>query len=87
MSPATAVVWSLVRGETRGHLAVPGAAGITIPPDVIDWAISHGLDDTDPDVWVGVTPEDEAGEVVGEIAYRSGTVDGESMSLLRAHLS
>lgn len=84
---AQPVVWSVVRGESPTSRAVePGPAGVTIPRDVIDWAESHGLADTDPDVYLLVTPEDEAGEVPGEIAYRKGTLPAKDVAAIRQAL-
>lgn len=70
LAPTEHLVWSVVRGESPDANAVePGVAGIDIPDAVLAWAEGHGLDESDPDVYLLVTPEDEAGEVQGEIAY------------------
>lgn len=81
---ARPVYWSVVRGEARPGRAAraaivaavePGPAGVDVPADVLGWAAGHGLDaDTEPDVYLLVATEDEAGEITGEIAYRKGTV-------------
>lgn len=62
--------WSVVRGESPQARAIePGPAGIDIPPEILEWAEEHGVGAHDPDVYLLVAPEDEAGEVAGEIAY------------------
>lgn len=80
------VVWSVVRGESPTARAVePGLAGVTIPDDVLEWAAGHGLGVDDPDVYLLVTPEDEAGEVPGEVACTTAQApDGEVASLRTA---
>lgn len=68
----TPLIWSVVRGESPNARAVPpGAAGIDIPTEILDWAKWYGfdVDGDDSDVYLLVTPEGEAGEVQGEIAY------------------
>lgn len=61
--------WSVVRGESPQARAIePGTEGIEVPDRVLSWAQAHGVEG-DPDVYLLVAPEDEAGEVAGEIAY------------------
>lgn len=83
----TNLIWSIVRGESPESRAVePGVAGIEIPTEVLNWAEERGLDDTDPDVYLLVTPEDEAGEVQGEIAYTPHPASNEEVGLVWAAL-
>lgn len=83
----TNLVWSIVRGESPESRAVePGVAGIEIPAEVLSWAEERGLDENDPDVYLLVTPEDEAGEVQGEIAYTPNPASNEEVALVWAAL-
>ncbi|MCP3017338.1 hypothetical protein NGM33_28805 [Nocardiopsis dassonvillei] len=88
MKTATAnLIWSVVRGESPDSRAVePGVAGINIPTEILDWAEGWGLDENDPDVYLLVTPEDEAGEVQGEIAYTPHPASNEEVGLVWAAL-
>jgi antitoxin (DNA-binding transcriptional repressor) of toxin-antitoxin stability system len=81
-------VWSVVRGESpTAHAADPGLAGVDIPGEVLTWAGGHGLDVADPDVYILVAPQDEAGEVRGEIACMTLPMPGEDMARVRAELA
>lgn len=77
------VYWSVVRGETNGRLVDVGQAGVTVPAEILAWAESHGLHIDDPNVWIGVTPVNEAGDVPNEISYCKGTVNDETLRLIR----
>lgn len=82
------LTWSVVRGESPDSRAVePGTAGIDIPDAILAWAENHGLDDADPDVYLLVTPEDEAGEVNGEIAYTTLVASHADALLVRQALA
>jgi ribosomal protein L25 (general stress protein Ctc) len=82
------VIWSVVRGESPTARAVePGVAGVDIPDEILAWAAGHGLSMDDPDVYLLVTPADEAGSIDGEIAYRSGTVPAAVSDAIRAQLA
>ncbi|MET9712562.1 hypothetical protein [Nocardiopsis alba] len=87
LAPTENLVWSVVRGESPDANAVePGVAGIDIPEAISAWAASHGLNEADPDVYLLVTPEDEAGEVQGEIAYTTLTASRADADLVREAL-
>ncbi|MEE1736409.1 hypothetical protein PUR49_07830 [Streptomyces sp. BE147] len=81
------VVWSVVRGESPGaHAVEPGRYSIDVPDEILTWAIGHGVSEDDPDVYLLVTPADEAGEIMGEIAYREGPISAADLTALRAAL-
>jgi len=81
------VVWSVVEGTSPDARAVePAPAGVDIPADVLEWAEENGVAVDNPDVYVLVTPADEAGEVDGEIAHRRGEVSDEDMAAIRSAL-
>lgn len=81
------VYWSVVRGESPLSRAVePAIAGVEIPDGVLTWAENHGLSMDDPDVYILVAPEDEAGEVIGEIAGMSGTLPSSDVLWIRGAL-
>lgn len=70
LNPTENLVWSLMCGESpTSHAVEPGIADIEVPDVVLDWAVQHGLDPEDTDMYFLVAPEDEAGEVLNEIAY------------------
>ncbi|MER5985753.1 hypothetical protein [Streptomyces sp. NPDC001787] len=78
--------WSVVRGESPdSHAVEPGRIGLDIPSTILDWAEEYGVgaDDT---VYLLVTPSDEAGEVMGELAYTEYPMAGADMATLRAEL-
>ncbi|WP_431889521.1 hypothetical protein [Nocardiopsis alba] len=83
----TNLIWSIVRGESPESRAVePGVAGIEIPAEVVNWAEERGLNENAPDVYLLVTPEDEAGEVQGEIAYTPHPASNDEVALVWAAL-
>lgn len=78
------VVWSVVRGASHGaRAAEPGLAGIDIPDQVLEWGEEYGLNEDDK-VYLLVTPEDEAGEVDGEIAFMPAQAPASRVKALRA---
>ncbi|WP_062215700.1 hypothetical protein [Streptomyces sp. NBRC 109706] len=80
-------VWSVVRGESPTARAVePGVAGINVPDEILTWAAKHGLSMDDPDVYLLVTPTEEAGTVDGEIAYRELAMPAADLATVRAAL-
>lgn len=80
-------VWSVVRGESPTSRAVePGVVGITVPDEILTWAEENGMSMDDPDVYLLVTPADEAGEVIGEIAYRELAMPADDLAAVRAAL-
>lgn len=80
-------VWSVVRGESPGTRAVePGIADIEIPDEVLTWAEGNGISLNDPDVYLLVTPADEAGDVIGEIAYFTHPMSASDLDTIRAAL-
>jgi len=82
---SSAAIWSVVRGESRlAHAVEPVTADLDIPDEVLAWAVTHGLNDEDPDLYLLVAPADEAGEVGGEIAYREFPIAGDDLARLRA---
>lgn len=77
-------MWSVVRGESPTARAVePGALSITIPDEIMTWAERHGLTPADPDVYLLVTPADEAGEIAGEVAFRTYPMSPDDLAILR----
>ncbi|ONK09418.1 hypothetical protein [Streptomyces sp. MP131-18] len=85
---ATTAIWSVVRGESPTARAIePEPHGIAIPDAILDWAEEHGLSISDPDVYLLVTPADEAGEVAGEIAYREHPMPTADLDTLREALT
>jgi hypothetical protein len=81
------VIWSVVEGVSPGSRAAePGPAGVGIPDDVLDWAAGHGLALDNPDIYLLVTPGDEAGEIAGEIAYRAGQLPVADVTAIRESL-
>lgn len=87
MTATATATWSLVRGESPAARAVdPGLAGIDVPAGILAWAKESGLSMDDPDVYLLVTPSDEAGEVPGEIAYRELAMDADDLATVRAAL-
>lgn len=81
-------VWSVVRGRPVGANAVePGAAGLTVPEAVLTWARGHGLDPGNPDLRLLVTAADQAGAIVGEVAFLWHPLPGDEMARLRAELT
>lgn len=79
--------WSVVRGESTGAAAVePHPLGVTIPDEVMTWAEGHGLSMDDPDVYLLVTTEQHAGEVIGEIGSMATIGTVEEARLIRAEL-
>jgi|SRR5580693_1549546 hypothetical protein len=82
------VWWSVVRGPSPAARAVePGVAAVAIPGDILTWAAGHGLSETDPDVYLLVTPMDEAGRVDGEISGRLGEIPAGAVAAIRAELA
>ncbi|MFB7763508.1 hypothetical protein [Streptomyces xiamenensis] len=82
------VVWSVVRGESpTARIVEPGPAGVDVPDVILEWAAAHGLDESDPDVWLGVTLASDAGKVPGEIAYRDGALSKEDGEAIAAQLN
>jgi hypothetical protein len=78
-------IWSVVLGQSPTARAVePGIVGISIPDDVLAWAVTQGLADDAPDIYLLVAPADEAGEVLGELAYREFPMDADDLTTLRA---
>ena len=79
------VVWWVVRGESRFSTGVePGWAGVVVPDDISDWAEQHGLQDSEPDVYLLVAPSDEADvEVIGEVARQRGPLPTSAVALIR----
>jgi len=87
MTNTATAIWSVVRGESPTARAIePGAASIDIPDEILTWAEEHGLSQDDPDVYLLVTPSDEAGEVIGEIAYRELAMPTDDLATVRAAL-
>ena len=85
---ARGVFWSVVSGDCGPvDAVVPEPADVAIPAGVLEWAIGHGLSMDNPDVYVLVATEDEAGEIPGEIAYRRGTVTYAEDQAIRAYLA
>lgn len=81
------VVWSVVRGESPGARAVePGPLSVDVPTEIVHWARVRGLKTSDPDVYLLVTPRDEAGEIDGEIAFTSGELPESQVAAIRAAL-
>jgi hypothetical protein len=56
----------------------PGAAGIDIPDDVLDWAEANGVNPDDPDVYILVTTEPHPGWIAGARAALEGEVSAGS---------
>ncbi|MEU9849331.1 hypothetical protein [Streptomyces sp. NPDC047985] len=80
--------WSVVRGESPDSRAVePGPAGIDVPNAILAWAEAHGHGPDDVSVYLLVTPTDEAGEVMGELACTEHPMTDEEMTVLRDALS
>jgi hypothetical protein len=86
---ARGVYWSVVEGGWGGVSAVePGPAGVDVPAAILEWAAGHGLDaDAEPNVYLLVATEDEAGEIPGEIAYCRGFVTYAEDQAIRAQLA
>lgn len=87
---ARPVYWSVVRGpsgDVDAGAVKPEPAGVGIPAVILEWAAGHGLSAADPDVYLLVATEDEAGEIPGEIAYRTGTVSYGEDQAIRAALA
>jgi hypothetical protein len=88
MRDLTPVVWYVICGESPFSRATePGEAGIDIPDGVLAWAEDNGLDADDPDVYLLVTPEDEAevqGELTGQLACLPGSLPAEDVAAIRA---
>lgn len=85
VEPRGAVVWSVVRRESPGSRAVdPRPLDVELPDEILEWAAGHGLHVDDPDVYMLVTPADEAGEVLGEVAYRYGRLPVAEVEKIRA---
>lgn len=80
------VIVSVVRGESPTARAVEPGPIVTIPDEWTTWAEGHGLGPDDTEVYLLVTPEDEAGEVAGEIAYRKFWIPAEDVAAIRAAL-
>ena len=84
----TTAIWSVVRGGGLGdHAVEPGPCSIEIPDATLDWAEGHGLSADDPDVYLLVTPADEAVEIGGELAYREYPMPTSDLATLRDALS
>ncbi|MCX4451625.1 hypothetical protein [Streptomyces sp. NBC_01789] len=76
-------VWSVVRGSSPTARAVePGPAGVDVPDEILAWAGRHGLSDDDPEVYLLVTPRNEAGEILGEIVWREYRATPDDMTAL-----
>lgn len=87
-APAEQVVWSVVEGTSPGSRAVePEPHGVTIPEEILEWAAGHGLDVENPDVYLLVTTQDEAGEVIGEIAYTQASAPTSEAAAIRQALA
>lgn len=85
--PTENLTWSVVRGESpTAHAVEPGIAGIEVPEAITSWAQEHGLNNNDPDVYLLVTPEDEAGEVDGEIVFTTLPAPKSDADLIREAL-
>lgn len=81
------VVWSVVRGESPAARAVePGPHDIEVPDEVLAWAEQHGVG-TDTDVYVLVTPQDEVGQVGGEIASMTAQATAGDVTAMREGLA
>ena len=80
-------VWSVVRGRDSGaHAVEPEVAGIAVPEVVGVWAKGHGLGAGDPELRLVVTAADEAGAIVGEVAFLWHPLSDGEMAGLRAAL-
>ncbi|MDT0418882.1 hypothetical protein RM574_25710 [Streptomyces sp. DSM 41982] len=87
MSHSDTAVWSVVRGTSpTAHAVEPGPLSIDIPDEIQDWAQEYGLSDDDPEVYLLVTPADEAAEVTGEIAFRKFPMSADDLATVRAAL-
>jgi hypothetical protein len=84
--------WSLVFGESpRAYAIEPGPLGVDIPQEVLDWAdraarsngFESGFSSEEPDLYLLVTPADEAGLVGGEVAYVTLPMPDGDLALLR----
>lgn len=78
------VVWSMVCGVSPfARACEPEVAGVDMPSDVMAWAVAHGLNMDDPDVYVLVAPMDEAGEILGEIVHMAGELPADAVTRIR----
>jgi hypothetical protein len=85
-------VWSLVCGPSpRAYAIEPGPLGISIPQEIIDWADQAarghgyvgGFSPDESDLYLLVTPADEAGEVGGELDFTTLPMPEGDLTLLR----
>lgn len=90
-----AVVWSLVYGVSPFSRAVePGPHGVAVSQAVRAWAdhvasengFPDGLSSENPDLYLLVTPVDEAGVVEGELAFIVDTLPLEDVNAIRVAL-
>ncbi len=86
--PTTTATWSVVRGESPTARAVePGPHGIAVPDEVLAWAEGHGLNPSDPDVYLLVTLGEEVGVVPGEIDYMEAPASAGDAARIRTALA